>query len=110
MKDPALMFYTANFLAETRRMNLEQLGKYIKLICFQHQTGHIIEDEFFEIVSESDTQITCLFDVDEEGKYFVQHIDDAIAQRKAYCISRSENAKKKKPKVDLLKEEQMPIT
>lgn len=97
MKDPALMFYTANFLAETRRMSLEQIGKYIKLICFQHQTGHIIEEEFTEIVSHSDTAISCLFDVDEYGRYFVQHIDDAIEQRRKYSISRSQNAKKKRP-------------
>lgn len=98
MKDPALMFYTANFLAETRRMNYEQVGKYIKLICFQHQTGHIIEEEFFEVVSKSDTTISCLYDVDNEGRYFVQHIDDAIEKRRQFCITRSQNAKKKPPK------------
>lgn len=100
MKDPALLFYTANFVTETRRMSFEQIGKYIKLICFQHQTGHIIEDEFFEIVSETDTPILALYEVDEEGKYYVPHIDDAIDQRRRYSISRAENAKKKKKKPD----------
>lgn len=98
MKDPALLFYTANFLTETRRMSYEQIGKYIKLICFQHQTGHISEDEFFEIVSEKDGAILQLFQVDKDGLFFIPHVDEEINRRIRYSISRSENAKKKKPK------------
>lgn len=98
MKDPALLFYTANFLAETRRMSFEQVGKYIRLMCIQHQDSHLTKDEFFEIVSPSDKLITEKFSIDEHGNYFVQHVDDEIERRRKYSISRAENAKKKKPK------------
>lgn len=105
MRDPAFMLYTANFLTDTRRMTNEQVGKYIKLICYQHQTGHITEDEFFEIVSEKDAPILHLYKVDNEGLYYSEYVDEIKAKRNAYCISRSNNAKKKKPKDEIPKQD-----
>ena len=36
-KDPAVLFYTQDFLVATITMTNEQKGKYITLLCLQHQ-------------------------------------------------------------------------
>ena len=41
MKDPAFLFYSSDFLSGTMLMNNEEIGIYIKLICLQHQQGHL---------------------------------------------------------------------
>lgn len=110
MKDPALLFYTANFLAETRRMSFEQIGKYIKLLCIQHQDDHLTKEEFFEIVSPSDKLVIEKFSIDDNGSYFIQHVDDEIERRRKYSIGRAENAKKRKPKEIPIQEEHMQST
>ena len=44
-KDPAVLFYTGDFLVGTITMNYEQKGKYIQLLCLQHQSGRLTEEE-----------------------------------------------------------------
>ena len=36
-KDPAFLFYSSDFLSGTFTMTNEQIGKYIRLLCIQHQ-------------------------------------------------------------------------
>ena len=40
-KDPAVLFYTQDFLVGTMTMSYEQKGKYITLLCLQHQKGKL---------------------------------------------------------------------
>ena len=42
-KDPAFLFYPSDFLTGTMFMTDEQVGKYIRLLCAQHQKGHLCE-------------------------------------------------------------------
>lgn len=43
MKDPAFLFYSQDFYTGTVFMTDEQVGKFIRLLCLQHQTGHLNE-------------------------------------------------------------------
>jgi len=43
-KDPAFLFYSSDFTIGTQFMTDEQVGKYIRLLCAQHQTGHLDEE------------------------------------------------------------------
>ena len=40
-KDPAFLFYSSDFLTGTMFFTDEQVGKYIRLLCAQHQKGQI---------------------------------------------------------------------
>ena len=40
-KDPAFLFYSNDFLTGTYTMTDEQVGKYIRLLCLQHQKGEL---------------------------------------------------------------------
>ena len=38
-KDPAILFYPEVFIMGTIFMSDEEVGKYIRLLCYQHQHG-----------------------------------------------------------------------
>lgn len=40
-KDPAILFYPADFLIGTIEMSHEQVGQYIRLLCYMHQKGRL---------------------------------------------------------------------
>ena len=42
-KDPAILLYTGDFLAQCVNLTMEERGLYITLLCLQHQRGHLDE-------------------------------------------------------------------
>jgi uncharacterized protein YdaU (DUF1376 family) len=40
-KDPAILFYTSDFLNGVAELTMEERGQYITLLCHQHQHGRI---------------------------------------------------------------------
>ena len=57
-KDPAVLFYTSDFLSGTFTMTNEQVGKYIRLLCLQHQKGRLTEkDKAFQQSKQRGNQI-----------------------------------------------------
>ena len=95
-KDPAVLFYTADFLAGTMFMRNEQVGKYIKLLCMQHQQGHLKEEDMLEMCGSYDERIFSKFSKDENGCYYNERMEIEAEKRKRYSESRSNNRKKKK--------------
>ena len=57
MKDPAFLFYSSDFLSGTMLMSDEDVGKYIRLLCLQHQKGHLKEKEMLNICKEFNEDI-----------------------------------------------------
>ena len=68
-KDPAILFYTDNFLSGTMFFTDEQTGRYIRALCAQHQHGHLTEKELNSII-KNDPDILLKFKMDSEGKFF----------------------------------------
>lgn len=95
MKDPAFLFYSSDFLSGTMLMTDEQVGQYIKLICLQHQKGHLKEKDMLNICKTYDEDIFSKFKQDEDGNYYNERLEDEILKRKKYSESRSNNRKKK---------------
>ena len=98
MKDPAFLFYSNDFLSGTMLMTNEQIGQYIKLLCLQHQKGHLKEKDMLNICNSYDEDIFSKFKKDEEGNYYNQRLEDEILRRKKYSESRRNNRKKKEIK------------
>lgn len=90
-KDPAFLFYSDNFMSGTMFMDNEQVGKYIRLLCAQHLTGHLHEKDMLIICKTKDEQIFDKFVRDENGKYFNPRLELEINKRKAFSDSRSKN-------------------
>ena len=95
MRDPAFLFYSSDFLSGTMLMTNEQVGQYIKLLCLQHQKGHLKEKDMLNICNSYDEDIFSKFQKDDEGNFYNERLENEINRRKAYSESRRNNRKKK---------------
>lgn len=94
-KDPAVLFYTSDFLSGTYTMSDEQVGKYIRLLCFQHQKGILTEKDMLNICKTYDEDIYSKFTKTEEG-YYNEKMRNETVRRKSYTESRKNNRLKTK--------------
>jgi len=94
-KDPAFLFYSSDFLTGTLLMSMEQKGKFITLLCIQHQKGHMSERDMLQICGIYDEDIFDKFQKDSDGKFFNERLKEEIDKRKSYSESRRNNRKKK---------------
>jgi hypothetical protein len=90
-KDPAFLFYTQDFYTGTVFMTDEQVGKYIRLLCLQHQTGHLEEKHMLNICKTYDVDIFSKFIRDDKGLYYNERLENEINRRLNYCESRRKN-------------------
>lgn len=90
-KDPAFLFYPADFMIGTALMTHEQRGKYISLLCYQHQLGHLTKEDMIAVCGNEDQRILSKFSVDENGKYFNDRLYKEKNKRNKFCKSRQEN-------------------
>jgi uncharacterized protein YdaU (DUF1376 family) len=96
-KDPAMLFYTGDFLVGTMLMTNEEVGKYIRLLCIAHSKGgYLTKQDMFKICNEDDVDVLSKFLVDEEGVYYNVRLLSEITKRRKYSDSRSNNRKGKK--------------
>ena len=71
-KDPAVLFYTSDFLTGTLTMSDEQVGKYIRLLCLQHQKGKLSKKDMLNICKSYDEDVFSKF----------ENVDDFIRDEK----------------------------
>lgn len=89
-KDPAVLLYTADFITGTLTMTDAQRGRYILLLCLQHQQGMLHEREMLKICGEYDEIIWSKFE--KEGEYYVnRRMQIESEKRRKYCESRRGN-------------------
>lgn len=103
MKDPAFLFYSSDFLSGTMLMTDEEIGQYIKLLCLQHQKGHLKEKDMLNICKTYNEDIFSKFKKDKEGNYYNERLEYEANKRKAYSESRRNNRKKKETHEDDVK-------
>ncbi len=94
-KDPAFLFYSQDFITGTQFFTDEQLGKYTRLLCAQHQHGHLSEVQVNYICRTHDPTIMKKFTQDKNGLFFNERLDYEIKKRKSFCNSRRENITKR---------------
>src|SRR5574344_1623056 len=97
-KSPAVLWYTSDFLTGTNFMSDEQLGKYTRALCYQHQQGHLAEEDMLMICKTYDEKIYSKFIKDEDGKYYNKRMDIEIEKRNNFSKSRSQNRRGKSNK------------
>jgi hypothetical protein len=95
-QDPAYLFYSSDFLTGTQFMTWEQRGKYIYLLCMQHQTGHMQKQDMVELCGGYDAKIFEKFAQDIDGLFYNERLDIEISNRAGYVQSRRNNLSKKK--------------
>lgn len=97
MKNPAVLFYTADFITGTLFMTNEEVGAYIRILCMQHQKGHLSKNEILQICKTEEifNSISIHFNTDENGLYFNKRMDLEKEKRTKYSESRANNRSKK---------------
>ena len=91
MKDPAFLFYTSDFLTGTMFMSNEQIGKYIRMLCAQHQHGHLTDEHMINMCGTLDPVILEKFKRDKDGLLYNKRLDFEIKKRNNFCESRRIN-------------------
>ena len=91
-KDPAVLFYTSDFLSGTFTMSNEQVGKYIRLLCLQHQKGKLTEKDMQSICQAYDEDIWEKFE-QLDGFFINNRMYDEAIRRSKFTESRRNNAK-----------------
>jgi hypothetical protein len=100
-KDPAVLFYTQDFLVGTMTMTYEQKGKYITLLCLQHQKSKLTLKDLQTILTDEDYEVAEKFIKDTDGFYYNQKLRYEAERRKKYSESRRNNLMKKHMKKDI---------
>lgn len=107
-KDPAVLFYTADFLVGTYGFTMQERGEYITLLCLQHQQGHLSEDTVRSIASSA--AVIDKFLRDPHGRYYNERLDQEKVKRDRFIKSKIENGKKGgRPQKNLNKTYSFPI-
>lgn len=103
-KDPAVLFYTQDFLVGTYGYSHEEVGKYIILLCLQHQNkDKLSEQQIMTILGSKDHVVWSKFEQDEDGSYYNERMRHEARKRRKYSRSRSKNRKKSSKKKDMKK-------
>jgi uncharacterized phage protein (TIGR02220 family) len=90
-KDPAFLFYYQDFLVGTSFLTLEEVGAYIKLLCFLADKERLSEEQILKkIPAHIWDSICCKFEKDETG-YFNRRLRTEVEKRKNYTESRRKN-------------------
>ena len=100
MKDPAMLFYTSDFLTGVTLLNMKERGQYITLLCLQQQLGHMTLKQMTTAVGKLTEAVMAKFVQDEEGLYYNIRADIEIKKRKAHSEKQRENVQKRWSKSD----------
>lgn len=93
-KDPAFLFYSADFLVGVMDLTDEETGQYIKLICLQHQKGRLKKESIYRMFPNISDSVLEKFEIDENGLYYNPRVEKEIEKRDNYIQSRSANGSK----------------
>lgn len=91
-KSPAFNFYSADFDIGTKFFTDDEVGKYIRLMCTQHQQGHLTLDEM-EFICKGPVPLRVMekYVQDENGKYYNKRLDEVIGKKKDHVEALREN-------------------
>jgi len=89
-KDPAVLLYTQDFIVGTITMTHEQRGKYILLLCLQHQKENKLTLTDLQI-AEEDRVVLERFPLHEDGYYYNDRMTMEIENRRLFTESRRAN-------------------
>jgi hypothetical protein len=93
-KDPAILFYTGDFLNGCTCLTMEERGQYITLLCLQHQSGHLSEKTIRLSVGSVSVDVLKKFKQDNDGNYFNERMQLEIEKRLQFIETRIDNGSK----------------
>jgi len=93
-KDPAVLFYTSDFIVGTWTMSFEDRGKYITLLACMHQKGRMTQEAMENVIRGAiPADLKSKFKIDKNGLWYNERLEEEIAKRKCFVESRTVNGK-----------------
>ena len=90
-KDPAFLFYPNDWLGGTMGMTFEEKGAYMDLLMMQFNRGHMTKHMIGQTIGQLWVNIEDKFEVDENGLYFNERLEEEKEKRKSFTESRRNN-------------------
>lgn len=84
-RDPAMLFYTSDFLTGAALLTMKERGQYITLLCLQQQLGHMRQRDMEKVVGKMSAALLAKFREDGEGKLYNLRAETEIEKRSAHC-------------------------
>lgn len=94
-KDPAVLFYTSDFLSGVILMSMKERGQYITILCLQRERGHMTLKDMEIAVGKLSEEVRSKFEQDENGRFFNPRMEVEIKKRETHSKRQSENARKR---------------
>lgn len=93
-KDPALLFYTSDFLIGTAELTDAEVGQYIRLLCYMHQKGRLSAKSISFLIGSCSMEVLNKFQIDKDGNFYSERLELEAEKRRNFSLSRRENGKK----------------
>lgn len=98
-KPPAFQFYADDFLAGTASMTAEEVGGYIRLLCYQWSNGSIPTDtnrsaRIAGMAESSLSHVLAKFKIMADGKLCNERLEFERQKQNAFRMERAESGKK----------------
>lgn len=93
-KDPAFLLYSSDFLTGVSDLTMTERGKYITLLCLQHQKGHLSKKTINLAVGKMTKSLLDKFQKDSEGNYYNKRLESVLNRRATRSIINTQNGKK----------------
>jgi len=93
-KDPAFLFYSGDFILGTAEFTNEEVGQYIRALCYLHQKGRMTEKTMCFLVGSFYPNVKSKFKVDNNGFLYNDRLESEMVKRKSWTDSRKSNGKK----------------
>lgn len=90
-KNPAVLFYTSDFITGVIGFTFEEIGQYIYLLCLQHQKGHLDDNFINSTIPNISEKVLSKFSIDNDGLFFNKRMEEEKKKREKYSKSRSAN-------------------
>lgn len=100
-KDPAIIFYTSDFLTGCADLTMEERGQYITMLCLQHQHGPLSKKIITLNIPSISESVLEKFSIDKNGNYFNKRLEKEIEKRKEHSKKQRENVMKRWAKRDI---------
>ena len=89
---PSFNFYSADFMLGVMFMEDHEAGKYVKLMCTQHQKGHLTLEQMEKVCDGPvPKDVLDKFIQDENGLYYNRRLEKEIKKKSEYIKSREKN-------------------
>lgn len=98
MKPPAFQFYADDFIAGTSDMTAEEVGQYIRLLCYQWSKGSIPSDpDRLTLICGGNAKphAVAKFGICQDGAMRNERMEEERAKQAEYRARQAENGKKR---------------